>query len=255
MCPSEPRVAETVTQSVAQSPDQQLSSSAGCSEKLIQTTEGCISLPLLEQTIWTAQPQPQHPKPAVCPVQWQLALLVAFWSCVYSCWTVRGAHSAPPSSHLPAAATPPSSVQPPEAATPTSSQTPVASSAHPSAAAAPSPSPPPAVTTPPPGPAQPKSEVCAAEGPVQPKLEVATSPDRPPLPEPEVTMSPEGPAQPKLEVSTSSKPATPVREDVTPPELLRSHCRIGSCPPVSLCRHHRTHGRPLELQRCPWSAA
>lgn len=75
MCPSEPRVAEPVAQSVAQSPDQQLSSSAGCSEKLIQTTEGCISLPLLEQTICTAQPQPQHPKPAVCSVQWQLALL------------------------------------------------------------------------------------------------------------------------------------------------------------------------------------
>lgn len=75
MCPCESRVAEPVAQSVAQSPDQQLSSSAGCSEKLIQTTEGCISLPLLEQTICTAQPQLQHPKPAVCPVQWQLALL------------------------------------------------------------------------------------------------------------------------------------------------------------------------------------
>lgn len=45
------------------------------------------------------------------------------------------------------------------------------------------------------------------------------------------------------------KPATPVHEDITPPELLRCHRRIGSCPPVSLCHHHRTHGRPPELLR------
>lgn len=50
-----------VAQPVAQSPVQPLSSSAGCSEELIQPIEDCISLPLLEQTVCTAQPQPQHP--------------------------------------------------------------------------------------------------------------------------------------------------------------------------------------------------
>lgn len=58
---AQPAVAQPVAQSVAQSPVQPLSSSAGCSEELIQPTEDCISLPLLEQTVCTAQPQPQHP--------------------------------------------------------------------------------------------------------------------------------------------------------------------------------------------------
>lgn len=58
---AQPAVAQPVAQSVAQSPVQPLSSSAGCSEELIQPIEDCISLPLLEQTVCTAQPQPQHP--------------------------------------------------------------------------------------------------------------------------------------------------------------------------------------------------
>lgn len=69
-------LAQSLAQSVAQSlvppATQPLPSPTGCSEELSRQTEDCRLLPVLEQTVSTAQPQPQHSKPAVCPVQLQL---------------------------------------------------------------------------------------------------------------------------------------------------------------------------------------
>lgn len=194
-------VAQPLAQSLAQSTVHPLTSSAGRSEELIQPAEDCISLPLLEHTVCNAQPQPQHPEPAVRPVQLQLA-------------SPQAEISTP--AQPPPITTPPSPVQPPEAAMPPPARTPVAatspSSASPSAAATP--------------PSSQQPAPAALPRPAQTESEVATPLDRP--------------TQSELEVSALEGPAHPCAAEHPARQhpALEACCGSGRPPELQNC--HRT---------------